>query len=85
MLTVRFPNGQAIQYNDAKHVEYAGDFIYLYEKKGDAGWSVQVPKECLIEAIRPCRIYNPLQESTNNKIELLIKEIRSLKRKLKVK
>jgi len=68
-MTVRFPNGQAVTYNDARFVESYGHGWHLYKsKKGDVceGWIATVPHSsgAIIEVVRPCRVENPLMDVT---------------------
>jgi hypothetical protein len=86
MITVRFPNGQAVQYNSANYVErFTYGYSDLYEKK-DGRWVAQVPNTCLIEIISACRVYNPLTDTMNEKITAELKavkaELRAIKRKV---
>lgn len=86
MITVRFPTGFSIQYNDLKWVEWGTDCAHIYldsTKKG--GWKVTVPRECVIEFVAPCRTYNPIATDSDKvqaELELLRKEVRSLTRKI---
>ena len=81
MMTVRFPNGQAVQYNDAINFQHYSDkYNYLLDNKGH--WLALIPTECIIELVPPCRVYNPLTDNTNDKLEALSKEIRALRRKV---
>jgi len=80
MFTVRYPNGQAIQYNTANSLEYGVDGWHLYERKGGK-WvaSIQPSAGVIVEATAACRVYNgPMR----NQLEELTKEVRSLKRKI---
>jgi len=81
MITVRFPNGQAVQYNDGNFAEYWGDMISISNKK-DGILIAEVPKTCIIEWAKPCRVYNPLASVPNEELVELKKEIQSMKRKL---
>ena len=81
MMTVRFPNGQAVQYNDATFVSRHDSYSDLYTKQ-DGTWIAQIPNDCIIEVIRACRVYNPLASVPNEKLEELTKEIQALRRKL---
>jgi hypothetical protein len=84
MMTVRFPNGQAVQYNDAYFIQWGTDAHNLYNKNHNAGGSLiaRVPRECIVEWIKPCRVYNPIASITNDELIELKKEIQSMKRKL---
>lgn len=58
MITVRFPTGFSVQYNDATYVEYlADDTARLRVGKGGT-WVADVPKDALIEVQPACRTYN---------------------------
>lgn len=85
-MTVRFPNGQAIQYNSAGFVSRHSEYSDLYERKGAGGngevWIAQVPNSCVIECRMPCRVYDAMQTQP---LEVLTKEVRSLKRKISKK
>lgn len=82
MMTVRFPNGQAIQYNNAKYVERSEVYTDIYDKKGGI-WIAQVPNSCVIEAVTACRVYNPIVQVKSEHLDAVNKELRSIKRKLK--
>jgi len=59
MITVRFPNGQAVQYNDGTYVEHYGNFQRITTKKGGDPIAV-VPYDCIIEFVTPCVSTIPL-------------------------
>lgn len=84
MMTVRFPNGQAVRYNDACFILWGENHSTLYSKDPNKGGSLiaRVPRECIIEWVAPCRVYNPLTDNINEKLEALAKEIRALRRKV---
>ncbi len=79
MMTVRFPNGQAVQYNDANYVSRYTEFSDLYTKK-DGKWIAQIPNNCIIEVIPACKVYNALDQITIESNINIQKEIRSTKR-----
>lgn len=84
MITVRFPTGFSIQYNDACFVSRHSEYSDLCVKEGGR-WIAQVPNSCVIEVVSPCRTYNPIAPDSDRvqaSIELLAKDVRSLKRKL---
>ncbi len=81
MVTVRFPNGQAIQYNDGAYINRLSGYTDIYTKK-DGQFLAQVPNTCIIEYVHPCRVYNPIANVPNEELEALKKEIQSMKRKL---
>ncbi len=84
MITVRFPTGLSIQYNDLDDADFKTTGIYLGKKSTPNSYSVWVPLTCIIEHISPCRVYNPVQAPSELvlMVEELSKEIRSLKRKM---
>ena len=91
MITVRFPTGFSVQYDDLNYIGWVGDVGYLYKdfkSRGEngSGWRVKVPPETVIEFIHPCRIYNAAKEESDaalkQQIEQLRKEVRSLTRKM---
>lgn len=91
MITVRFPSGFSVQYNTLNRIVWARDnsgSAHLYGSKADGticdGWSVTVPRECVIELIQPCRTYNASGPGEDLKAEVaaLRKEIRALARRV---
>lgn len=81
MMTVRFPNGQAVQYNDANYVIRSETVQQLYTRK-DGQWIANVPIDCIVEGYSPCRVYNALAEHQDRRLEAIEKELRSIKRRL---
>jgi len=81
MITVRFPNGHAVQYNDGNYLETWEDGATIRTKK-DGDLIAEVPKTCIIEWVRPCRVYNPLATVHNEDLIALKKEVAALRRKL---
>lgn len=57
MMTVRFPIGFSVQYNDANHAtRNVNGYTDLYTKEGR--WIAQVPTAgCIVEVVKPCRTY----------------------------
>lgn len=85
MITVRFPSGFSLQYNDLDSVDTRGSYHYLGKKKDPGYYSVIAPLDCIIEYVAPCRAYNPTlvpNDKVQAEVALLSKEIRSMKRKL---
>lgn len=60
MLTVRFPNGIAVSYNQACECQVRDRFIELVDKQGY--WYAKIPTGtgCVVESVRPCRVTNKL-------------------------
>jgi hypothetical protein len=76
MMTVRFPNGQAVTYNDACVLAYEDHawLIYGVRKKWIA--SLQLSAGAIVEAVRPCSITNPVQNITKESaIKMVLKMI----------
>ena len=57
MMTVRFPSGHFVTYNNANLLSYAAHAWELHSKKG-GDWiaSIQPSSGCLVEVTSPCRI-----------------------------
>src|SRR3569833_3467580 len=81
MMTVRFPNGQAVQYYTATFVLRKDGFSDLYTKKAGT-WIAQVPNTCIIESVSACRVYDELHRNTTQQLDRIEKELRSVKRQL---
>jgi len=67
MMTVRSPQGLSVVFNSAGFVARgAHGYTDIYESKGadgqHKGWLAQVPNDWLIEAVRPCRVYNAMHQ-----------------------
>jgi hypothetical protein len=64
MLTVRFPDGTAVQYNTAFFVVYGTDpdRATLYTRKG-WDWVATVFGDCIVESTEACRVYNPVRQT----------------------
>lgn len=62
MITVRFPNGHFVTYNNATYVWYGDQFARLYVKK-DGDWvaDILLSGGPIIENIRPCKTGNAAQ------------------------
>jgi hypothetical protein len=59
MMTVRFPNGQAVQYNTAGFCLYRNNgqkALYTSAKKEQ--WIATVPADCIVENVTASRVYN---------------------------
>jgi len=78
VITVRFPNGQAVQYNTANYVYRRRRYSDLLTKE-DGEWVAQVPNDCIIEGVPAGRVYDALQQQP---LEQLTKEVRALRRKM---
>ena len=87
-MTVRFPSGFSIQYNSATQVIRHAEYTDLYTKHPDKGgsWLAQVPNNCVVEAVIPCRTYNPISqgaETVATQVADLTRKVTSLSRKLR--
>lgn len=79
MITVRFPSGLAVTYNEATHGLWDRG-LYVIKTKRDGDWVASVVGDAIIECTRPCRVEMEIQAS---ELEPLAKEIRTLQRKLR--
>jgi len=65
MITVRYPDGQAVTYNTATILEKD---LYCWrlrtKKEGDLVAVIQLNAGATVEFVRPCRVENPLTERT---------------------
>jgi len=58
MITVRFPNGQAVQYNDGTYVEHYGNFQRITTKKA-AIRLLLFPMTASLNLLRPACLQSP--------------------------
>jgi|WetSurMetagenome_2_1015567.scaffolds.fasta_scaffold233613_2 hypothetical protein len=80
MMTVRFPNGQAVQYNNARHVNRYDTYSDIYEREGGI-WIAQVPNTCIIESQAACRVYDGIEDMPKGTdMQNLTKIIQELKK-----
>lgn len=82
-MTVRFPNGQEVTYNDACYLNYKSQGWELYTKDPDKGgsWivSIQQSSGAIVESMKPCKVQNPLTNVTGEKaLEYVIAYITEL-------
>ncbi len=87
MITVRFPNGQAVQYNDAHFVDWSYTTMarILTKEGGRIMALIPLPTNAIIEFTSPCCVYNPLTDTTNEQLRAMAKELRAIKRKVGMK
>lgn len=88
MLTVRYPNGQTIQYNEATYLEHDAYGSRIFNKKGgDQIARVQHSAGAILEFDSPCRISNAIEENqfanVNAELKAIKQELRSIKKELK--
>ncbi len=83
MMTVRFPSGFSVQYNNAAYVTYGADYHILRTEK-DGKLIAIAPSEAIVEFVTPCLTYNANGSPDDLKAEVaaLRKDVRSLTRKL---
>jgi hypothetical protein len=86
VITVRFPSGFSVQYNEANQVTSSGKGFHDVVRKEPFRWYARVGPDCLIEGQSPCRTYNAANSSAESelkqKIDALCKEVRLLGRKI---
>jgi len=75
MMTVRFPTGISLRFNDANYCirSGTGEYADLYTAK-DGAWVAQVPSSCVIEIRQPCRVWNAITDPSEA-VEWLVKLI----------
>ena len=86
-MTVRFPNGQAVQYNSAHYLlRTESGWVLKTSETGTFVAFIQLSAGAIVEFSAPCRVYDAVQEGKLRQLEAcvdaLTKEIRLLKRKL---
>lgn len=83
MMTVRFPNGHAIQYNNATWLAWdPGKWVLKESEKGKPIAFIQASAGVIVEFASPCRVYDGIQQ---NQLSELVKEVKSVKRKIIIK
>lgn len=83
MMTIRFENGCAIQYNSANWANRTQwGYTDIYTKK-DGIWIAQVPNSCVIEAEPACRVYNALvgEPELRRDIRVIKLDVKAIKKK----
>lgn len=82
MITVRFPNGQAVTYNSAALLTYKpGSAWELTSKNG--GWvaSIQESAGVIVESEPPCKVENPIMAHKTNTVTLTTAQYQRLLRR----
>lgn len=76
MLTVMFPTGVRVTYNDANYLVRGESSWSLYTAK-DGTWvaSIQCAAGAIIEATRPCVITAPPVATAKSALELVVQEL----------
>ena len=86
MITVRFSNGQAIQYNTANYLRYTSSSYELYtadpDKRGAWVASIQLSAGAVVESVPACRVYDASHRIDEDGIAQITRELRSLKRRM---
>jgi hypothetical protein len=82
MITVRFPSGFSVQYNDAKYSFREAGQTLLYESSAKQKLFAIVPNEALIEHAPCCTTYNAPATDLEAEVRFLRKKIESLTRKI---
>jgi len=77
-MVVRFPNGQAVQYNNAHYVTRRSEYSDLYQFENNKSWIAQVPNDCIIEVVPACRVFNAVDALPME----LSKELKATRRRL---
>lgn len=88
MLIVRFPNGQAIQYNDANFLSCHQGTWVLYSNESKEKWiaSIQESAGAIVEAVRACDVWDATRRNQDQIIKselvLIQKRISKVERRL---
>mgnify|MGYP001607650535 CR=1 FL=1 len=63
MMTVRLPNGRAVVYNRANHLDHSasGSWVLRGKEKGEGIAFIQASAGVIVEFEAPCKVYNTLQ------------------------
>lgn len=79
MITVRFPDGTAVTYNNATWLKWEGDTAVLYAEKDDWVATIPAATPCIIEGQAPCVVANPVKGVTPKQCaEYLVEHAREL-------
>lgn len=83
MITVRFPTGLSVQYNDATTGAYRADgWFELHNARG--GWIASVPPVAIIEVVAPCRTYSTVRDETTETVRgLMQSEFKTIQRQIR--
>jgi hypothetical protein len=76
MLTVMFPTGVRVTYNDANYLVRGESSWILYTAK-DGTWvaAIQCAAGAIVEATRPCAITSPPVATVKSALELVVQEL----------
>lgn len=77
MVTVRFSNGLSVQYNTAGFISEGATYHRLLTKR-DGDFVARVPIDCIVEMVKPCKIYN----AASDELDAVWKENRRLNRQI---
>ena len=82
MITVRFPNGQAVTYNDTTCIKWFGHECALYRTTQDRDadkWIVWISSTAgaVIEFVHPCTVSIPNTLSPDEAMDLILREGRN--------
>ena len=84
MITVRFPSGFSVQYNDLCFSQSTAVSTRLYatsvKRDSGVGWMVEVRGDCIIEHTPPCRTYNACDVEMERALNRAKKQIERLKK-----
>ena len=61
MLTVRFPNGHVVTYNNATYLTHSADVWHLYADRDQKTWiaSIQGSAGVIVGCVAPCKVEHP--------------------------
>ena len=80
MMTVRFPSGFSVQYNDAHFISRIDGIARLYDKEGGKLLAYVPMATAIIECVSPCRLYDAIPQSEKLAFPELEKKVGALTR-----
>lgn len=86
MITVRFPSGLSVTYNDANYLTHSSTAHQLWQRKNAAGQgegfiaSIQSSAGAIVEYVKPCRVERVAENLTpETALVLLVQHIRDIR------
>ena len=77
MLTVRYPNGQKLRFNDANFLVYDETHWCLYNDEKHKEWiaSIQPSAGVIVEVVSPCSVENEIIELTERRAFKIVEKV----------
>ena len=81
MITVTFPTGVRVTYNDANDVKFYEDYVSICyaDENGKRFWRAALQRSagCMIEWVRPCEVMAPPLPSPEVALDTILRQIES--------